>query len=178
MKRKGNLYNSICSLENLHLADHLASKGKSGQFGVRDHIKNREANILKLHGMLSNKTFKTSDYKTFIIFEPKRREIFRLPYFPDRIVHHAIMNVLEPIWVSIFTTDSYSCIKGRGVHSAGRKLKEALKNEPSTRYCLKLDVQKFYPNVDHDVLKEIVRKKIKDRDVLVLLDSIIDSAEG
>jgi len=178
MKRIGNLYNSICSLDNLILADKLASKGKGRQIGVKQHMANQEANLQALHEMLTAKTFKTGAYKTFIIFEPKRREIFRLPYFPDRIVHHAIMNVLEPIWVPMFTADTYSCIKGRGVHSAGRKVKEALKNEPETRYCLKLDVQKFYPSVDHDVLKQIIRKKIKDADLLNLLDSIIDSSDG
>jgi RNA-directed DNA polymerase len=178
MKRISNLYNHICSLENLRLADQLASKGKGRQIGVKEHMANQETNIEILHTMLIERTFKTAQYKTFIIFEPKRREIFRLPYFPDRIVHHAIMNVLEPVWVPMFTSDTYSCIKGRGVHSAGRSVKEALKNESETRYCLKLDVQKFYPSIDHDILKHIIRKKIKDTDLLQLLDNIIDSADG
>jgi RNA-directed DNA polymerase len=178
MKRKNDLYQTIASLDNLRLADHVASKGKSGQFGVRNHLVNQEANIIALHEMLKSRTFKTAEYKTFIVREPKTRVIFRLPYFPDRIVHHAIMNVLEPIWVPIFTRDTYSCIKGRGVHSAGRRLKEALSSENETRYCLKLDVQKFYPSVDHDILKRIIRRRIKDFDLLGLLDAIIDSAPG
>ena len=179
MKRYGNLYEQICSIENLTAADRHASRGKSYQKGVQDHLKNREDNILRLHEMLINKMFVTSEYKTFTIFEPKRREIYRLPYYPDRIVHHAIMNVLEPIWVPIFTADTYSCIKGRGVHTAGEKIKQSLRSNISgTEYCLKIDVKKFYPSVDHAILKKIIRLKIKDIDLLTLLDSIIDSAEG
>ena len=81
--------------------------------------------------------------KLFTIYEPKERLIFRLPYYPDRIVHHAIMNILEPIWVSVFTTDSFSCIKKRGITGAMRKVKLALKDIENTRYCLKIDVKKF-----------------------------------
>lgn len=114
MKRIGNLYNKIISIENLELADLKAQKGKSRQYGVKVHNSNKQDNILKLHELLKNNKYKTSNYSTFKIFEPKERDIFRLPYYPDRIVHHAIMNVLEPIFVSSFTADTYSCIKGRG----------------------------------------------------------------
>jgi len=178
MKRKGNLYEQICSTENLQLADKIARKGKAKQPGVIEHDRNREDNIQKLHEMLINKTYQTSDYTTFTIFEPKERVIFRLPYFPDRILHHAIMNVLEPVFVATFTTDTYSCIKGRGIHAAARAVKETLKDDFGTQYCLKLDIRKFYPNIDHDVLKQLLRKKIKDNDLLWLLDEIIDSTEG
>lgn len=167
----------IIDMDNLRLAEQKAMKGKSRQHGVKEHLKNREANLLMLHTDLLNKTYQTSAYKTFVIFEPKRREIYRLP-FRDRIVHHAIMNVMEPIWVPMFTADTYSCIKGRGVHSAGAKIREALKNEPDTKYCLKLDITKFYPSVDHHILKQIIRKKVKDQQLLELLDGIINSAEG
>ena len=114
MKRIGNLYEKICSIENLQLADEKARKGKLRTYGVIEHDKNREANLLKLRETLLNGTFHTSKYDVFTIYEPKEREIYRLPYFPDRILHHAIMNVLEPIWVSTFTADTYSCIKNRG----------------------------------------------------------------
>jgi len=178
MKRIGNLYQQICSIENLQLADKIARKGKSKQPGVIKHDKNREEDIRNLREMLINKTYRTSDYTTFIIFEPKERIIFRLPYFPDRILHHAIMNVLEPIFVSTFTANTYSCIKGRGIHVAARAVKEALKDDFGTQYCLKLDIKKFYPNIDHEVLKQLLRRKIKDNDLLWLLDEIIDSTEG
>lgn len=178
MKRIGNLYERIIAVENLQLADQKARRGKLRSYGVRRHDKNREANTLALHEALKNKTFKTSKYETFIIKDPKEREIYRLPYFPDRIVHHAIMNILEPIWVSVFTTDTFSCIKNRGINGCMLKVDKALKDVENTRYCLKIDVKKFYPSIDHDVLKQIVRRKIKCPDTLALLDQIIDSAAG
>lgn len=178
MKRIGNLYQRIISIENLTEADHKAQKSKSKQYGVILHNKNREANILKLHKMLKEKTYKTSKYDIFKIYEPKEREVYRLPYFPDRITHHDIMNVLEPIFVSTYTADTYSCIKKRGIHLLLRKLKKALKNTSDTTYCLKLDIKKFYPSIDHEILKTLLRRKFKDNDLLWLLDEIIDSAKG
>ena len=139
----------------------------------------REQNIQELHHQLMEGTFRTSPYDIFKIYTPKERDIYRLPYYPDRIVHHAVMNILEPIWCSIFTADTYSCIKGKGIHAAARKLKQYLREDPpGTRYCLKIDIRKYYPSIDHDILKQIIRRKIKDRRLLALLDEIIDSAEG
>ena len=178
MKRINNIYSKICAIDNLIEADKKARKGKLQSIGVRIHDRNREANILALHEALINKTYKTSNYHTFIIHEPKEREIYQLPYYPDRIVHHAIMNILEPIWMSVFTADTYSCIKGRGIHAVVRKLKTALRDRGNTTHCLKLDIRKFYPSIDHNVLKNIIRRKIKDADLLALLDSVIDSAPG
>ncbi|HEX5555319.1 MAG TPA: reverse transcriptase/maturase family protein [Chitinophagaceae bacterium] len=178
MKRFGSLYNHICSMENLLLADMLASKGKSKQKGVIRHKQYQEAELTALRTILVNKQFKTSSYTTFKIYEPKERLVYRLPYYPDRIVQHAIMNVLEPYFLSIFTADTYSCIKGKGIHGAVRAVKRALKDKEGTTYCLKLDIRKFYPSVNHEVLKELLRRKFKDQDLLHLLDGIIDSAEG
>lgn len=178
MKRIGNLYDQIIALDNLRLADEKARRGKLRSYGVQRHDKHREANILALHEMLKNKTFRTSKYEVFTIHDPKERLIYRLPYFPDRIVHHAIMNILEPIWVSVFTTDTFACIKDRGINGTMRKVKKALKDKENTRYCLKLDIKKFYPSVDHETMKQIVRRKIKCKDTLTLLDQIIDSADG
>lgn len=178
MKRKNNLFEKIISLENLQIADNKARKGKGFQYGIRLHDKNREANILKLHEMLSNKTYKTSDYDVFKVYEPKEREVYRLPYFPDRITHHAVMNYLEEVFVSVFTTDTFSSIKGKGIHAASTAVKKALKDVPNTKYCLKLDIKKFYPSIDHFTLKTLIRRKIKDKDLLWLLDEIIDSAVG
>ena len=89
------------------------------------------------------------------------------------------MNILEPIWINIFTKDTYSCIKNRGIHKLVNNLKKVLKSDPEgTKYCLKLDIKKFYPSINHDILKEIIRYKIKDEELLQVLDEIIDSAEG
>jgi len=178
VKRISRLYEKIIALDNLRLADENARKGKLKSFAVKQHDKNRDNNILQLHQQLKNKTFKTSAYHKFYIYHPKKREIFRLPYYPDRIVHHAILNVLEPVWMKVFTADTYSCIKERGIHGAANRLKKALKEADSTAYCLKTDIKKYYPSINHSVLKQIIRKKIKDPDLLWLLDEIIESAEG
>lgn len=178
MKRVNNLYAQIYNIENLKLADSIARKGKSKQPGVIMHDRNRDGNIEALHLQLKDKTYVTSPYTTFTIYEPKERLIFRLPYFPDRITHHAVMNILEPLFVATFTADTYSCIKKRGIHAAASAVKKSLQDIPGTRYCLKLDIRKFYPTIDHAVLKQLLRRKIKDNDLLWLLDGIIDSADG
>ena len=178
MKRIGNLYEKIYCVENLVLADKKARKGKKKQKSILEHDLNKDANILCLHEMLKNKIYKTSQYTTFVIRDPKERIIHRLPYFPDRIAHHAVMNVLEDIFVSVFTTDTYSCIKGKGIHAAAKSVKAALRNKEETKYCLKLDIKKFYPSVDHVILKKLVLRKFKDKNLLWLLDDIINSAKG
>lgn len=175
MKRYGNLYERICSYDNLVQAAENAKKGKRKQHTVRRFFEDFENNIRELEEELKTHTFKTSEYSCFTVCEPKERLIYRLP-FRDRVVHWAIMLVVEPIWCSYFTRDTYSCIKGRGIHSALAKLKEDLKEDPfGTSYCLKLDVKKFYPTIDHEILKQVIRKKIKDPELLALLDEIIDS---
>lgn len=178
MKRINNLFNQIISIDNLKDADEKAQKGKSKQHGVKIHNRKRETNILKLNQMLINKEFKTSNYKTFKIYEPKERIVSKLPYFPDRIIHHAIMNVLEPIFNKLFTADTYSSIKGKGIYSAYKAVRKALADIPGTTYCLKFDITKFYPSVDHIILKQQLRRKFKDHNLLWLLDEIIDSSEG
>lgn len=178
MKRYGNLYARICDIDNLPLAAHNAASGKRKRDEVTAFFANLEENLAQLHRELTEKRYKTSPYDVFIKYEGKRREIYKLP-FRDRVVHWAIMQVLEPIWTPQFTADTHACIKGRGMHSLLRKLREDLRDDPEgTAYCLKLDVRKFYPSIDHDKMKAVVRRKIKDPEVLWLLDGIIDSAPG
>lgn len=178
MKRMNHLYQPICSMDNLLLADANARKGKGVKREIIVHDQNKQANIESLRTSLLNRTYTTSAYKTFLIFDRKEREVSQLPYYPDRIVHHAIINVLEPVFMSLFTADTYSSIKGRGIHSAADKVKAAVKNIQETKYCLKLDIKKFYPSIDNAVLKNLLRRKFKDQDLLWLLDEIIDSADG
>ena len=175
MKRFNNLFDKICSIDNLVLADKKAMKGKKTKLDVIKHLSEQDTNIIKLHFDLISKRFKTSEYTTFKVFDGKERIISSLPYLPDRIVHHAIMNVLEPILTSVFISETYSCIKGRGILGATNGVKEAVKDIENTTYCLKLDIVKFYPSINHDVLKILLRRKIKDNDLLWLLDDIIDS---
>ena len=179
MRRHGNLFDQLISLDNLRAADETARKGKVRSYGVRLHDKHREQNLLALHEMLKAGTYKPSPYSTFTIHEPKERLIFRLPYFPDRIVHHAIMRVVTPIWTKLIDRDAYCGIPGRGIQAAADRVKEFLRKHPEEcRYCLKIDIRKFYPSVDHDILKGLVRWKLKDRRVIALIDDLIDSAEG
>lgn len=179
MKRVGNLYEQIISIDNLMLADKKARRGKQKQYGVLKHLENEKANILELHKQLKEKRFTTSEYKTFKISDGKERIISKLPFYPDRIVHHAILNVLEPVFMSVFTANTYSCIKGRGIHKASYDLRKVLKNDvENTKYCLKLDIKKFFPSVDNKILKQLLRRKFKDDDLLYLLDDIIDSMQG
>lgn len=180
MKRISNVFDRVVSIENLILAENKARKGKANTYAVKKWDQNRDENIEKLRLSLVEMTYKTGPYYVFSMKceNGKIREIYRLDY-PHRVVHHAIMNELEPVWKSVFTRDTYSCIKGRGIHGAARKLRRDLDKDPGgTRFCLKLDIRKFYPSVDHAILKEIVRRKIKDARLLQLLDEIIDSAPG
>lgn len=178
MKRINNLFDKIVDIDNLYLADKRARRNKSHRVDIIQFDLNKDVLLQELRSALIENRYVTSQYETFIIREPKERLIFKLPYYPDRIVHHAIMNIMEPIWLSIFVKNTYSCIKNRGIHKALKDVKQALKDEENTVYCLKLDIQKFYPSIDHDILKNIIRKKLKDKKLLQLLDSIIDSAEG
>lgn len=140
------------------------------------NIENKQEENEKLSEQLKDLVY---EYSTFKIYEPKERLIFRLPYYPDRITHHAIMNVMEPIWTKIFIKQTYSCIKNGGIHNVAHDLKTALIEHPEeTTYCLKMDVRKFYPSVNHDILCDIIKKKIKDKYLLTLLIGIIYSADG
>lgn len=178
LKRIGNIYHLICSPDNLELADTKARKGKGNNYGIRRHDKKREANIQLLSKILLEKTYKRGTYHISKIYEPKERDVYRCSYFPHRIVDHAILNYLENVFVRMFTADSYSCVKGKGIHGAFYAVKRALRDESGTQYCLKLDIRKFYPSVDQQILKNLLQRKIKDKDLLWLLDEIIDSATG
>lgn len=179
MKRVNGLFEKVISMENLRLADRRARRGKPRNREIGRHDANAEANLSALRQQLANGTFKTSEYAVFEIHDPKDRLIYRLPYYPDRILHHAIMNVMAPVWQSVFTADTYCCIAGRGIQAGADAVKRAIRSDPDgCRYCLKIDIRKYYPSIDHGVLKDIVRRKIKHTRLLALLDGIIDSAPG
>lgn len=177
MKRKGNIYNDMVSMENLYEAYRRARKGKSKQKGVIEFERNLEPNLLQINHELVTKTYRTGAYTNFIIEDPKIRKISSLS-FRHRVVHHLIMIPLESLFVSTFTNDTYSCIKGRGTHKGKTALTRQLKNVDETTFCLKMDVRQFYPSVKNAIIKILIRKKIKDKDLLNLIDEIIDSAEG
>lgn len=169
----------LCSDENIKSAFEAAKKGKRHYREVQLIEANTDKYLGELREMLISKTFQTSPYETFTkVSGAKVREIHKLPFFPDRIVHHCIIQVVQQLWVNSLIRDTFSTIPGRGIHDGVRRIKAAMKDKEGTLYCLKLDINKYYPSVDHDVLKAIIRKKIKDEDFLSLLDNIIDSAPG
>ena len=179
MKRYGNMYPKIWDMENIKLAHKNARKGKLHYQEVQMVNGNEEYYLSQIQDMLKNKTFKNSEYEIFIKKDSgKERQIYKLPYFPDRIIHHSIMQILEPLWVNTLIADTYSSLKDRGIHKGVKRIKTALKDKENTRYCLKMDVRKFYPSINHDILKSIIRLKIKDPDVLWILDEVIDSTDG
>ena len=167
-------------MDNLKKAHQKAKVGKGWYKEVKMVDENPDYYLEKLQKMLMDKTYQTSEYETFIKLDSgKEREIFKLPYFPDRICQWAIMLVIEPFLIKHFTADTYSAIPGRGTHLCLSRMKEAIKKDPKgTRYCLKLDVSKYYPSINHDILKQKYRRKFKDPNLLWLLDEIIDSTEG
>lgn len=175
MKRIGNIFDKIISIENLTLAHKNASKGKKKQKGVKDFNKNIEANILALHEELREGNYSSPIYKMFTIFEPKERQIFIIDY-PHRIVQHAILQVIGNRLTKSFVSNTYACIKGRGIHLAQINLSKALGK--GYKYCLKIDVKKFYPSVDQNILLNLLRRFIKDEKVIELINTIISTSDG
>jgi len=179
MKRIGNVWGRVCSLENIEIAHDKARKGKAHYREVQMVEADRSRYLMMIHDMLESMSYRNSAYQVMMVCDGKKdREIWKLPYFPDRIIHHAIVNVMEPVWIATLIRDSYAAIPGRGVHDGVRRVRRALENAEGSRYCLKMDVRKFYQSIDHQVLKEVLRQKIKDKSLLWLLDEIIDSAPG
>ena len=178
MKRIGNLFDKICTLDNFKLAYKNATKGKKHYKEVK-YLETIDLDEYLNDLMMQVQThqYKTSKYEIFELKTGgKVREIYKLP-MRDRIVQHAIMNIIEPIFRRSFITDTYSSIKGRGLHKCLHKLKKALKDVEGTKYCLKLDIHKFYPSIKHEQMKKAIRRKFKDVDLLQTLDEIIDSTD-
>lgn len=175
LKRHGNLWQKIISYENLYLAYIKARESRSHLSSVQRFEKDVEGNLKKLQENLINKTFTTSKYNIRTIYEPKKREIYSLPFYPDRIVHHALMNILAPIFQLKLIEDTYACIPGRGLHAGLVKANQFVQKN---KYCLKMDIRKFYPSVCHDILYQLMEHKIKDKDTLWLIHDIIYSVTG
>lgn len=178
-KSIGYLLPDLCEYENIVKGYH---KSKHGKTYVHNMLTNKEFDLEKVLEKLQydflNGTYKTSEYTVFTIYEPKERIIYRLPYAPDRIAHHCIMNVVEEFWTNKIPNTSYSCIKHRGVEGAYKYMKKCLRDKENTKYCFKCDIRKFFPSVNHEVLKKVVARYIKDKDFLVILNEIIDSTDS
>lgn len=175
MKRHGNLWDKITCPNNLLHAYREARRGKGWQRHVKWFERDVNGNLLRLQKMLCTGEFDTSEYRTKTIYEPKQRDIYVLPFYPDRIVQHALLQVVAPIWDALFIEQSYACRKGRGMHQASH---QTMRHVRRYKYFLKADISKFYPSINHDILLAIVRRKIKCARTLALLENIIRSFAG
>lgn len=179
MKRHGDIFDKICTIENLREAHRNARKDKLFYKEVKMVDQNLDECLKQIQEMLLNGTYNVSDYTVSIINDKgKERRLEKLPYFPDRIIQWAIMLQVEDIFMETFCSHTCASIKGRGISKAITLLQEYLEDVPGTQYCLKIDVTKFYPSIDHDILKQLLAKKFKDQRLLSLLYKIVDSVEG
>jgi retron-type reverse transcriptase len=172
MKRYGNLWPQIIEFENLLQAARQAQKGKRFRDNVLEFNYNLEQELAQLKLELEAKKYQPGAYKTFEIFEPKRRMISAAPY-RDRVVHHALYKIIVPIFERTFIADTYANRVGFGTH---RALRRFTKFARSSRYILQCDIRKYFPSIDHELLKTLLRRKIKCADTLWLIDTIIDNS--
>ena len=179
MKQIKNIYPSIFDFENLYEAWESARKGKRYREDVLKFSADLEANLIDIQNHLIYGTYKVSAYRPFYVYEPKKRLIMALP-FRDRIVQWAIYRNLNPVWDKQFIYDSYACRIGKGSHAAADRLQYWLRQterKPQRYYYLKLDISKYFYRVDHAVLLEVLKRKIKDKRLINLLSTIINSED-
>ena len=173
MKRKNYLFEKIIDYNNIRLAFLKAIRGNRSSSSVINYCQNVDKNLVNLREKLTVLDCGWGGYKSFLISDPKLRTISTAP-FEQRIMHHAIMNILEPIFERPMIYHSYACRKGKGTHTAVLYAFKKCKTNP---YFLKLDIKKYFDSIDHEILKIQLRRLIKDIKVLTLLDGIIDSYE-
>lgn len=173
-----HLYSQVISIENLFQAWNGFKKGKRNKKDVQFFERNLEDNLFKLYNQLLNKTYNHSNYTAFNIYDPKFRHIHKA-MVKDRIVHHALVSIIEPLFDKTFVYDSYSCRKGKGLHRAMKRLflftRKVSKNYTDSCFILKLDIKKFFATVDHQILMGLLQRKIHDQDLRWLLSNIIES---
>ncbi|MBI2876702.1 MAG: hypothetical protein HYY20_07455 [Candidatus Tectomicrobia bacterium] len=180
MKSYGHLYEQICSFENLLLAARKAQRGKRFRENVGRFNLGLERELLALQEELRGQTYRPGGYREFKIFRPKacpgprsgERLISAAPY-RDRVVHHALCNVIEPLFDRTFIHDSYACRKGKGTHRAVNRLTAFCRR---SRYALQCDIRKYFPSIDHEILLGLISRKIRDKQVLGLIRVILDAS--
>lgn len=179
MKRYGKIFPKIYDMENLYLAHENARRDKTFYKEVKMVDSDPEYYLGQIQQMLKDGSYQVSPYTVSMINDKgKERELMKLPYFPDRIIQWAIMLQIEHIFMEVFCSHTCASIYGRGIKEASRLTEKYMKNKFDSRYCLKIDISKFYPNINHRILKGLLMKKIKDKKVLELLFKIIDSYPG
>ena len=172
MKRHGYLFDKIVAFSNLEIAAQKAFRGKIGKSPVARFHFNMENEILDLQGQLKSKNYKPMPLRFFTIYEPKVRRIGASD-FRDRVVHHAIFYIIEPLFERGYIFHSYACRKLKGIH---RAVRQAQKYCRRYIYFLKCDIRKYFESIDHCLLKEMLERKFKDKNLLWLLNTIIDEA--
>jgi retron-type reverse transcriptase len=174
LKTYKNLYPLVYDFENLYLAWRKARKGKRGYEGPAAFERKQEDELLALQKELQEFTYTPGPYHSFYIHDPKRRLISAAP-FRDRVVHHALCRVIEPIWESRFIHDTYANRVDKGTHRAIDRAQEYLRKYG---YFLQCDLRQFFPSIDHETLRAEFSRRIHDRNVLWLCDKILASGEG
>lgn len=169
MKRHDGLWEQVVSWPNLLLAARKARRGKRHRPTVARFEYEQERQLLRLQRELRAGEWQPGPFTTHWITRPKPRLISAAPY-RDRVVHHALMNVLEPLLERHFHPGSFACRKGRGTHAAADRLQRLMRRHP---YALQCDVQKFFPSIDHETLKGLFRRLLRDRRLLALMDAIV-----
>jgi len=172
VKTFNHLYEQIFQFENLLLAAKKATHGKSLRSDVLSFNYRLEESLVKLQEELSTGSYRPGPYRAFYIFDPKKRMISAAP-FRDRVVHHALCNVVEPLFDRRFICDSYANRLGKGTHRCIRRLQSFMRKG---RYVLKFDITKYFPSIDHEILKAEIRHFISDPQALWLMDLLIDNS--
>ena len=170
MKRVGHLFEQIVAFDNLLRAARQAQRGKRHRHVVARFGFHLEPELLSLQAELIADTYRMQPYHTFQVYEPKPRRICAAA-FRDRVVHHAICQVIEPVVEASLIADTYACRRGKGAHAAVQRAQHFARRWP---YVLTMDVHKYFDSVDHAVLKTLLRRRFKDKALLALLDGIID----
>lgn len=182
MKRYGHIFDKITTIENIEKAHEFARKDKTYYNEVKMVDNNKEYYFKQIQDMLKNKiyTVKPEDYKMFIkVDKGKEREIYKLDYFPHRIIQWALILQIEEILHKNLISNTFSSIPERGIHLALKKMDSDIQNDiGGTKYCLKMDIKKFYPNINQEIVKQLFRRKFKDKDLLWLIDMIVNSMGG
>jgi retron-type reverse transcriptase len=174
MRRYGDLWDRVVRWDNLLWAARKAQRGKRQRPVVARFNFHQEWHLLRLQRELQEGGYRPGPFTTHWIDRPKRRLISAAPY-RDRVVHHAVMNVLEPVLDRRFHPASYACRKGKGTHAAANRLQRLMRRYP---FALPCDVRKFFPSIDHALLKATFRRLLKDGRLLGLLDRIVDGSNA
>jgi RNA-directed DNA polymerase len=169
MKRVGNLWDGLTSFANLLAAAEAAAAGKRRRPDVAAFLMNLEPELMRLQRELVADDYRPGPYRTFAIRDPKPRQISAAP-FRDRVVHHALTAVLNPIFERRFSRNSYACRVGKGTHKALEAAREGVRRFP---YALKLDVRKYFASIDHRILNERLARTIKCKPTLALASRIV-----